>query len=77
MASHEIFLSQDLKNIIVDLVIKDNVGTISIGSESVVWKFNPSNQTFTNEDNQTISYRMEGKKMIIEDSNSRMVFEKQ
>lgn len=77
MVSDGVDKSQDLKNVIVDLVIKDNVGTIDIGSEHMVWRFNPSNQTITNEENQSIPYRMEGRKMIIEDSSSRMVFEKQ
>ena len=79
MVSDGVDKSQDLNNIIIELVIKDNVGTIDIGSEHMVWKFDPLNKTITNENNQSIPYRIEGKKMIIEDTSSkdRMVFEKQ
>ena len=79
MVSDGVDKSQDLNNIIVDLVIKDNIGTIDIGSDHLVWKFDPQSHTITNENNQSIPYRMEGKKMIIEnpDGKDRMVFEKQ
>lgn len=71
--------SGDLNNINIDLVIKDTVGTIDLGDSHMVWVFNPQTNMITNEDNQTIPYRMEGRKLIIEDTSSsdRMVFEKQ
>ena len=59
------------------LNVKDNVGTIDTNGKHMEWRFDTETHKITTEDNETLPYRVEGKKLILEDDSGRMTFEKQ
>ena len=67
--------------ITVTMTVEGDTALLELYGESLEWKVNTNNGTFSNADGATIPYRVEGDQLILEGGEDstygKMVFEKQ